>query len=88
VPTAIESGFPDVIAPSFQGFFGWRGMPDALRDRIAADVRAVAPQMPASRLANLGQIVRVGTTADFIAMIKEQRTLVEAAVKAGGFSPR
>jgi tripartite-type tricarboxylate transporter receptor subunit TctC len=88
VPTAIESGFPDVVAPSFQGFFGWRGMPDQLRDRIAADVRAVAPEMPADRLASLGQIVRAGTTADFAAMIAEQRALVDAAVKTGGFSRR
>ena len=88
VPTAIESGFPDVIAEGFQGFFGWRGMPDALRDRIAADVRAVAPDMPAERLNNLGQIVRAGTTADFVAMIKDQRERVEAVVRSGGFSPR
>jgi len=88
VPTAIESGFPDVIAEGFQGFFGWRGMPDALRDRIAADVRAVAPDMPAERLNNLGQIVRVGTTADFVAMIKDQRARVQAVVSSGGFSLR
>ena len=88
VPTAIESGFPDVIAEGFQGFFGWRGMPDALRNRIAADVRAVAPDMPADRLNNLGQIVRVGTTADFVAMIKDQRARVQEVVSSGGFSPR
>jgi tripartite-type tricarboxylate transporter receptor subunit TctC len=88
VPTAIESGFPDVVAGGFQGFFGWRGMSDVLRDRIAADVRAVAPDMPAERLINLGQIVRAGTTADFVAMIDEQRALVKTAVAAGGFSPR
>ena len=77
-----------MIAEGFQGFFGWRGMPDALRDRIAADVRAVAPDMPAERLNNLGQIVRAGTTADFVAMIKDQRERVEAVVRSGGFSPR
>jgi len=88
VPTAIEAGFKDVVAPSFQGFFGWRGMSDALRDKIAADVRAVAPEMPTDRLANLGQIVRVGTTADFVAMIEEQRALVQTAIKAGGIGPR
>src|SRR6476659_4286769 len=59
VPTAGEAGFPDVVAEGFQGFFGWRDMPVALRDRIAADVRAVAPEMPAERLVGLGQVVRV-----------------------------
>ena len=63
VPTAIEAGFPDVIAEGFQGFFGWRDMPTQLRDRIAADVRAVAPELPSERLEALGQVVRVGTTA-------------------------
>jgi tripartite-type tricarboxylate transporter receptor subunit TctC len=84
VPTAIEAGFPDVIAEGFQGFFGWRDMPAALRDRIAADVRAVAPEMPSERLVGLGQVVRVGSTADFLAMIEDQRSRVAAVVKAGG----
>jgi tripartite-type tricarboxylate transporter receptor subunit TctC len=88
VPTAGEAGFPDVVAEGFQGFFGWRDMPAALRDRIAADVRAVAPEMPADQLAKLGQVVRVGTTADFLAMIQDQRNRVSAVVKAGGVKPK
>ena len=84
VMTAIEAGFPDAQAEGFQGFFGWRDMPDALRDRIAADVRAVAPKMPADRLMALGQVVRVGTTADFVAMIADQRTRVKAIAQASG----
>ena len=88
VPTAIESGFPDVIAEGFQGFFGWRDMPSELRDRIAADVRAVAPDMPHDRLVALGQVVRTGTTADFVAMIADQRARVKAVIDAGGISTR
>ena len=83
VPTAIESGFPDVVGEGFQGFFGWRDMPAELRDRIAADVRAVGPQMPHERLQSLGQMVRVGTTADFLAMIEDQRAMARAVVKSG-----
>ena len=88
VPTAIESGFPDVIGEGFQGFFGWRNMPNELRDRIAADVRAVAPDMPNERLVSLGQAVRVGTTADFVAMIEDQRNRARAVVDAGLVAPR
>ena len=84
VPTATEAGFPDVVAEGFQGFFGWRDMPAALRDQIAADVRAVAPELPAERLAAMGQVVRVGTTADFLAMIEDQRSRVRAVAKSGG----
>jgi tripartite-type tricarboxylate transporter receptor subunit TctC len=88
VPTAVESGFPDVIAEGFQGFFGWRDMPPALRDRIAADVRAVAPDMPNERFVSLGQVIRVGTTADFVAMIEDQRARVHIVMKSGLISPR
>jgi tripartite-type tricarboxylate transporter receptor subunit TctC len=88
IPTAIESGFPDVIAEGFQGFFGWRGMPNELRDRIAADVRAVAPDMPNERLVSLGQVVRAGTTAEFVATIEDQRARVRAVMNSGLISPR
>ncbi len=42
LPTAREAGFPELSVDGFQGFFGWRDMPDDIRARIAADVRAVA----------------------------------------------
>jgi len=88
VPTAIEAGFPDVIAEGFQGFFGWRDMSTDLRDRIASDVRAAALEMPKQRLVALGQVVRVGTTADFIAMIADQRARVKAVIDLGGINTR
>jgi tripartite-type tricarboxylate transporter receptor subunit TctC len=88
VPTAIEAGFPDAIAEGFQGFFGWRDMPNELRNRIASDVRAVAPELPVERLMSLGQVVRVGTTAEFLAMIEDQRARVRAVANSGGFGPK
>jgi tripartite-type tricarboxylate transporter receptor subunit TctC len=88
VPTVVEAGFPDALAEGFQGFFGWRDMPGELRERIAADVRAVAPELPADRLAALGQVVRVGTTADFAAMLDDQRSRVAAIAKALGLKPQ
>jgi tripartite-type tricarboxylate transporter receptor subunit TctC len=82
IPTATEAGFPELAVDGFQGFFGWRDMPNDLRDRIAADVRAVAadPAM-GERLISLGQAVRVGTTADFVAMIEEQRAKIAAGLQ-------
>jgi tripartite-type tricarboxylate transporter receptor subunit TctC len=88
VMTVIEAGFPDAVAEGFQGFFGWRDMPIALRDRIAADVRAVAPALPAERLTKLGQAIRVGTTADFVAMLADQRSRVKAVSQAVGAKPK
>jgi tripartite-type tricarboxylate transporter receptor subunit TctC len=82
IPTATELGFPDLAAAGFQGFFGWRDMPEAVRDRIAADVRSVAGDpVLAERLKAIGQAVRVGTTADFVAMIAEQREMIRRIAK-------
>jgi tripartite-type tricarboxylate transporter receptor subunit TctC len=83
--TAREIGHPELSADGFQGFFGWRGMSDDLRERIAADVRAVGAD-PAlrERLAVLGQALRTGTPAEFAAMIAEQRTKIAAIAQAIG----
>jgi tripartite-type tricarboxylate transporter receptor subunit TctC len=80
--TARELGFADFIAEGFQGFFGWRDMPSELRDRIAADVRSVAADpVLGERLKAIGQAVRVGTTADFVAMIDAQRAMIARIAK-------
>ena len=42
VPTVAEAGFPEMEIEGLTGLFGWRDMPPALRDRISADVQAVA----------------------------------------------
>jgi tripartite-type tricarboxylate transporter receptor subunit TctC len=89
VPTAKEAGFPALAVDGFQGFFGWRDMPADLRDRIADDVRAIAAD-PAvgERLAIVGQAVRVGTTADFVAMIDEQRAKIAGIARDIGLKPQ
>ena len=48
VPTVTEAGFPELRMDGVVGFYGKRGMPDTLRDRIASDVRAVANAHAAS----------------------------------------
>ena len=89
IQTVKEAKFPELAVDGFQGFFGWRDMPAELRDRIAADVRAVGgdPDL-AKRLDAIGQAVRVGSTADFVAMIDEQRKKIAAIVKAIGVKPQ
>jgi tripartite-type tricarboxylate transporter receptor subunit TctC len=78
VPTAREAGFPTLTVDGLFGFFGWRGMPPELRQRIAADVRQ-ASQDPAlaSRLANVGLIVTAGTTDELAVAMAEQRKQVD-----------
>lgn len=88
VPTATEAGYPDLAGDSIQGFFGWRDMPDELRERIAADVRAIAADPAiAARLAPFAQVVRSGTPAEFTALLDKQRTKVAAIAKAIGMKP-
>jgi tripartite-type tricarboxylate transporter receptor subunit TctC len=85
LPTASEIGHPELTADGFQGFFGWRDMPNDLRDRIAADVRAVAADpVLKERLAAIGQALRTGTAADFAAMIADQRARIAAIAQAIG----
>jgi len=89
IPTAQEAGYSDLAVDGFQGFFGWRDMPDALRDRIAADVRAVAADPAlAERLKTIGQAVRVGTTQEFVAMIAEQRAKIARIARVIGLRPQ
>jgi tripartite-type tricarboxylate transporter receptor subunit TctC len=88
VPTAKEAGYPDLVIDSFQGFFGWRGMPDALRDRIAADVMAVGrdPEI-AQRFVPIGQMLKLGGPAELAAMVESQRAKVTTIAKAIDLKP-
>ena len=82
VPTAAETGYPELEFEGLIGFFGWRDIPAPLRDRISADVRTVAVD-PAlvERLAAAGQIVRGSTSAEFADAIEEQRARIETIVR-------
>ena len=74
IPTVAEAGFPFLGLDGLIGVFGPRGMPDALRAGIAADIASVVAADPtiAARLATTGQVVDVRGPAEFAANIKEQ----------------
>jgi tripartite-type tricarboxylate transporter receptor subunit TctC len=66
VPTAVEAGFAALSMDGFCGFYGRRGIPDELRDKIAQDVRTVASDTRVvARLAATGQMARAGTPGEF-----------------------
>ena len=82
VPTAREAGFPDLTFDATNGFYGWRDMPEELKNKIAADVRAIASDPAiAERLKSTGAVMRPGTPADFAAAIEEQRKKVAAVTQ-------
>jgi tripartite-type tricarboxylate transporter receptor subunit TctC len=88
IPTAAEAGYPDLTFDGVTGFFGWRDMPAALRDRIAADVRAVADSASVKeRLAAIGIVARGSTPAEFVAAIEEQRAKIASIAAAIGTKP-
>jgi tripartite-type tricarboxylate transporter receptor subunit TctC len=86
VPTAIEAGYPDLTFESIGGVFGPPGMPEELRNRIAANFRKVAAANPdiAKKLAATGQILSLRSPSEFAAAIKEQRVTLVGLSKALG----
>ncbi len=88
VPTAREAGYPELSFDGLVGLFGPRDMPKALRERIAADVRAVAadPEIVA-RLTAAGQVLNPGSAAEFEAEMKEQYAQIAAVGRALGLKP-
>jgi tripartite-type tricarboxylate transporter receptor subunit TctC len=85
VPTVTEAGYHELEFEGLVGFFGWRDMPTALRDRISSDVRAVAADpILVERFAKAGQVARGSTSAEFAGAIEEQRAKIEAIVRLVG----
>jgi tripartite-type tricarboxylate transporter receptor subunit TctC len=87
VPTAEEAGFGAMSFDGLVGLFGPPGMPLELRQRIAADIRAVADQTIADRLATTGQIMNIGGPEEFGASIDAQRAKLAAFAKDLGIAP-
>jgi tripartite-type tricarboxylate transporter receptor subunit TctC len=90
VPTVAAAGFPALELEGLVGLFGPRDMPVELRERIAADVRAVAAADPeiGARLAATGQVVNTGSAAEFAKAVDDQRAKVAAVAHQIGMKPR
>jgi tripartite-type tricarboxylate transporter receptor subunit TctC len=86
IPTGAEAGYPYLGLDSLIGIYGPRGMPNALREGIAADVRAAVAADPtiATRLAATGQIVDIRGPAEFATGIKEMREQLAGIAQALG----
>jgi tripartite-type tricarboxylate transporter receptor subunit TctC len=82
IPTGKEAGYKSLEFDGLVGLLGPRDMPQAARDRIAADIRAIAadPEV-VSRLASTGQVINPGTPAEFQAALDEQSAAVAAIGK-------
>ncbi len=87
LPTVAEAGYPALTLDGLVGLFGPPGMPDELRERITADIRAVADDIIRERLNQTGQIPNIGGPAQFARSIEEQRATVASMAKVLGIKP-
>ena len=85
IPTAAEAGYKSLEMDGLVGLLGPKGMPDAARQKIAADIREVVsdPAISAKLVAS-GQVVNPGGPAEFAADLKAQRETVAAIGKTLG----
>lgn len=88
VPTVKEAGHPELMLDAIVGLYGWREISAELKERIAADVRAVAID-PAigERLIARGSVVTTGTPGEFAAIIEDQRVTVARMARLAGAKP-
>jgi tripartite-type tricarboxylate transporter receptor subunit TctC len=87
LPTAAEAGYPALTIDGLVGLFGPTGMPLELRQRITADIKAVADKTIEDRLTTTGQLMNIGGPDEFGKSIDEQRAKVAAYAKELGVSP-
>jgi tripartite-type tricarboxylate transporter receptor subunit TctC len=88
IATVAELGYPDLTIDGLVGLFGPRELPAEVRERIAADVKAVlADPLVVKRLEETGQVINFGGPAEFSASIDKQRVQAAAAGKLLGIKP-
>jgi len=91
LPTVAEAGFPELNFDGLVGLIAARSsrISDAVRERIAADVKAVAADpVIAERLAATAQINSPGTGSELAASIDEQAANLAATVRLLGLKPK
>lgn len=87
IPTAREAGYPAIEFDGLVGLYGRSGTPQAVKDKLAADIKAVAADPTiVDRLAATGQVLNFGTSAEFIAAVDRQRDVAAAAAKLLGLT--
>ena len=85
IPTADEAGYPALTFESIGGIFGPRGISDAVRASIAADIKAVAADpVIGTRIADIGTIMDIRGSADFATAVQAQRDKLAVIAKLLG----
>lgn len=88
VPTTTEAGYPVLSVDGKWGFYGWRDIPEALRERISQDVRlALDDPGLIAKLSNMGLTVAPGTAEEFTRAIDHHRDQVQEMARLIGLKP-
>jgi tripartite-type tricarboxylate transporter receptor subunit TctC len=84
VPTVAEAGYSHMTSLGLNGLFGWKGMPSDLRERISADVKAIAADpIIGARLEPMGLTLRHADGFELTTLLSDQaRAAAEALGKA------
>jgi tripartite-type tricarboxylate transporter receptor subunit TctC len=89
IPTAIEAGFPSLEVEGLVGLFGPRVIDRELRERIGADVKAIASDPTiAEKLVSTAQVPNPGGPSEFAAAVEEQRARIAKIAQALGLKPK
>jgi tripartite-type tricarboxylate transporter receptor subunit TctC len=89
VPTAREAGYSSLEVEGLVGLFGIKTIPEDLKEKIAADVKAVAADgVIAERLKATSQVINIGGPKEFADAVEAQRAKIAATVKAINFKPK
>ena len=87
IPTVTEAGYPQLTLDGQWGLFGWKGMSDDLRRRLAGDMAKAAsdPEL-ISRLSAVGLSIDAGTPEDFAVAVDRQRQQAATLARLSGAS--
>jgi len=89
IPSVVEAGYPSLLASPVLGLLGPRGMPLALRQRIAADVlAALGDKTVQARLALTGQPPTPLGIDAYTAALKAQYAQVAHIASVLGIAPK
>jgi tripartite-type tricarboxylate transporter receptor subunit TctC len=81
VATAREVGYPSLEVEGLIGLFGITALASDLKEKIAADIKAVSVDPAvAERLKATGQVINYGGPAEFTDAIAAQRAKISATV--------
>lgn len=87
VPTVAEAGYPQLTLDGQWGLFGWKGMSDDLRRRLAGDMtNAASDAALVTRLSAVGLAIDAGTPVDFAAAVDRQRQQAATLARLSGGS--